>query len=247
MISPPDLPVPKHFCLTSRDSERLGTLQFFPEPIANRNTESNNIMKNIATTLVPAFATLALFSCENPADKTTDAKVTEAAPAAATAGTKYVLAESSTVGFTGSKVTGSHDGGFKTVSGFFTVGADDSVSGGTIDIDVNSVFSDDEKLTEHLKSGDFFKTDEFPAAKFTVTGVEKSGEGYQVSGNLLLRGVEKNISFPATGTKDGDTITVKAEFDINRKDWGIVYAGKADDLIRDEVIIRFDLTAKPEA
>ncbi|MCU0795211.1 MAG: hypothetical protein MUF31_04665 [Akkermansiaceae bacterium] len=65
-------------------------------------------MKNIATTLVPAFATLALFSCENPADKTTDAKVTEAAPAAATAGTKYVLAESSTVGFTGSKVTGSH-------------------------------------------------------------------------------------------------------------------------------------------
>ncbi|MCU0796068.1 MAG: pirin family protein [Akkermansiaceae bacterium] len=34
MISPPGLPVPKHFCLTSRDSERLGTLQSFPEPIA---------------------------------------------------------------------------------------------------------------------------------------------------------------------------------------------------------------------
>ena len=42
-------------------------------------------------------------------------------------------------------------------------------------------------------------------------------------------------------------VNIKAEFDINRKDFGIVYAGKADDLIRDEVVIRLDLTAKPEA
>jgi hypothetical protein len=40
---------------------------------------------------------------------------------------------------------------------------------------------------------------------------------------------------------------MKSEFDINRKDFGIVYPGKPDDLIRDEVVIRLDLKATPEA
>jgi hypothetical protein len=38
-------------------------------------------------------------------------------------------------------------------------------------------------------------------------------------------------------------VTVKSEFAINRKDFGIVYAGKADDLIRDDVVIHLDLRA----
>ncbi len=33
----------------------------------------------------------------------------------------------------------------------------------------------------------------------------------------------------------------KAEFTINRKEWGIVYAGKPDDLIRDGVVLKIDL------
>lgn len=48
-------------------------------------------------------------------------------------------------------------------------------------------------------------------------------------------------------SRDGDIATFKAEFDINRKDFGIVYAGRTDDLIRDEVVIRLDFTAKAAA
>jgi len=36
-------------------------------------------------------------------------------------------------------------------------------------------------------------------------------------------------------------VAVESEFSINRKDFGIVYAGKADDLIRDDVVIRLNL------
>jgi hypothetical protein len=36
-------------------------------------------------------------------------------------------------------------------------------------------------------------------------------------------------------------VTVDSEFAINRKDFGIVYAGKADDLVRDDVVIKLDL------
>lgn len=198
--------------------------------------------------IAPALLTAALVSCENPADKTATATTTEAVePAAAGVGTTYVIAEGSTISFVGSKVTGSHDGGFKAFTGSFTVDDDGAVTGGEIVIDMNSTWSDAEQLTEHLKAEDFFHVAEHPQSKFTVTGVEKTEAGYSISGNLRMRGVEKNISFPATASKEGEVVKVAAEFDIKRADWGIVYEGKADDLIRDEVVIRFDLTAGPQA
>ena len=40
---------------------------------------------------------------------------------------------------------------------------------------------------------------------------------------------------------------LESEFAINRKDFGIVYAGMADDLIRDEVVVELKLEAVPEA
>jgi polyisoprenoid-binding protein YceI len=197
-------------------------------------------------------APLAFVSCENPADKTTDAKVSEAVDkSAATAGTgtKYVFTPASQVNFVGSKVTGSHTGGFKTFTGHFTikdgapVGNDHKVV-----IDMASTFSDAEKLTGHLKSPDFFDVEKFPQSTFDVTEIKKtSGSAYTVSGNFTLHGQTKNISFPATVSQSGDSVKIDAKFDINRKDFGIVYAGKTDDLIRDEVVIELKLEAKPEA
>jgi len=200
-----------------------------------------------------ALATpLAFVSCENPADKTTDAKVEAAVEKSSTpeeAGTKYVFTADSQVNFVGSKVTGSHTGGFKNFTGYFTlkdgapVGTDHKVV-----IDMNSTFSDSEKLTGHLKSPDFFDTEKFPQSTFDVTSITKTADtSYTVAGNFTLHGVTKNISFPATVSQTGDTVKIDAKFDINRKDFGIVYAGKADDLIRDEVVIELKLEAKPGA
>ena len=71
----------------------------------------------------------------------------------------------------------------------------------------------------------------------TVTSVD-------VTGDLSLHGVTKSITFPAKLAMDGEAVKVSADFAINRKDFGIVYAGKADDLIADNVAIVLDLTAK---
>eukprot|EP00903_Cladosiphon_okamuranus_P003928 g3926.t1 len=178
-------------------------------------------------------------------DKTATAKVGEEKTALAGSGSKFTFAEESSVEFTGSKVTGSHDGGFKDITGHFTLDETGiAPTSGLITIQMKSVFTDDEKLTEHLKSADFFDVENFPTATFTMTDVKETGSmGYEVSGNFDLHGITKNITFPAVANRNGDTATVKAEFDINRKDFGIVYAGKADDLIRDEVVIRFNLEA----
>ena len=198
-----------------------------------------------------AILAMALVSCENPADKTATADVKGAVAKAdeTAAGTKYVFTPDSKIEFTGSKVTGKHDGGFKSFAGHFTVKDGTPVGNDhKVEIDMASTFADAEKLTGHLKSPDFFDVEKYPKTTFDVTEIKKTSDtAYTVSGNFKLHGVEKNISFPATVSQTGDTVNIKAEFDINRKDFGIVYAGKADDLIRDEVVIRLDLAAKPGA
>jgi polyisoprenoid-binding protein YceI len=194
---------------------------------------------------------VALGGCESPAAGKPKAEVGSAKPTAtstaAQSGESYTLAASSKVDFVGSKVTGKHDGGFKKVSGSAKL-AGGKPEGGSVEveIDTTSVYSDDEKLTGHLKSGDFFDVEKHPTAKFVSTSIEKGGEGgsHTVTGNLTLRGKTKSIKFPATITQSGDTITVKSEFSINRKDFDIVYAGKADDLIRDDVVIKLELDLK---
>jgi polyisoprenoid-binding protein YceI len=195
---------------------------------------------------------LGLIACNNPADKTTDATVKDSVAktgAAPTDGVKYVFTEQSKIGFIGSKVTGSHHGGFKKFSGHFTV--KDGKPVGTdhrVVIDMSSTWADAEKLTGHLKSPDFFDVQKHPQAIFEVTELKENSAGnYTVSGNFNLHGVEKNISFPATVSQDGDTVNIDAKFDINRKDFAINYPGKTDDLIRDQVVIELDLEAKRQS
>lgn len=206
------------------------------------------------TYIIPSLIAAAVVSCENPADRTTTASVSEAQGSTSQSESEnkdpvFKLNADSTVGFVGSKVTGSHEGGFRSVSGHLHISNDDEVSGGLITIDMNSTWSDNDKLTEHLKAPDFFDVGSHPESTFSLTKfrtVSKESGSYEVSGDLKMRGVTKNVTFPATASKDGETIKVNAEFDINRKDWGIEYEGKKDDLIRDEVVLTLNLIIEPK-
>ena len=209
--------------------------------------------------LVSALAlpiTLTSIACEDPSankpaatvgdTKSDVAKAADGlATAAKTAGAKKFTfsGENSTVEFTGSKVTGSHDGGFKTFSGEIAVDNGRVVAVSTT-IDMTSVFSDAEKLTGHLQSPDFFDIGNHPKSSFESTKIVSGDDGKAtVTGNPTLRGVTKEISFPATIAVDASSVKVDAEFSINRKDFNIVYAGKADDLIRDGVVLKLHLKA----
>jgi polyisoprenoid-binding protein YceI len=58
-----------------------------------------------------------------------------------------------------------------------------------------------------------------------------------------LHGVTKAITFPATINVTPDVATVDSSFSINRKDFGINYAGAADNLIRDDVVLTLHVRA----
>jgi polyisoprenoid-binding protein YceI len=141
--------------------------------------------------------------------------------------------------WTGTKPDGKHVGGFKKVTG--TAKRTNSDVAFEVEIDTGSLYSDDEKLTQHLKSPDFFAVKDHPKAKFKSTKVEKAADGTKVTGELTLLGKTKKISFPAKITAD-DTLTLDAKFTINRQDFGMSYGtGK----VNDDVEIRIDLKAKP--
>ncbi len=138
-------------------------------------------------------------------------------------------------------MTGKHEGSFGTFRGVVHV-VDDKPekSSVTVDIDTASLATDSDKLAAHLKSPDFFDVAKYPKATFTSTEVK----GNQVTGNLTLHGVTKAITFPATIKIAGDDVSVDSEFAINRKDFGLTYPGKPDDLIRDDVVIKLAIRAK---
>ena len=200
-----------------------------------------------------------LAACEDPSANKPKATVSEpsankpantanSAPALAVKGEELpITAANSTVLFTGSKVTGKHEGGFTAFTGTINlVNAKPEDSSVSVDIDAASVFVNEPKLAEHLKTADFFDVEKFPKATFKSTKIEagaKAPDTHTVTGDLELHGVTKSITFPATITVADDSVTVRAGFSINRKDFGILYAGKADDLIRDGVVLMLDVKA----
>lgn len=179
---------------------------------------------------------------------TTEAVTPASAQAAPQAATYTFDQTSSKLEWVGAKVTAKHDGAFQRFDGkvVYVEGALDR-SSVAVDIDASSLTTTPEKLVGHLKSPDFFDVAKHPKATFVSTSIRAGGEKgatHTVTGNLTIKGVSKSITFPATVKADGSQVKVNAEFAISRKDYGIVYPGMPDDLIKDEVLIKLAIDAK---
>jgi polyisoprenoid-binding protein YceI len=204
--------------------------------------------------------------CESELDGKTAAKVAESSGAEAEADndeadeqdqedakpevrTLEVSTEDSSIGWVGAKVTGDHTGGFNDWTGTMTE-KDGELEKLEFTVATASVFSDTEKLTNHLKSDDFFDVKNHPESRFVSKKiVEKPGDEttHEVTGDLTLRGTTKELTFPATINVEDDAVRASTEFTFNRFDFGVEYKGKKDDLIEKEVLMKIDLVAPREA
>jgi len=148
--------------------------------------------------------------------------------------------ENTKITFVGSKPEGKHDGGFKKLTGTAKVdGTDVTTLKVAVDIDMNSLYSDNPKLTAHLKSPDFFGVKTYPKSRFVMTKVEKSGGEYKVTGRLTMHGKTKEVSFPATVEVKGESLSLSSNFTINRHDWGVSFGkGKVDDEVKMAISLR---------
>jgi polyisoprenoid-binding protein YceI len=148
--------------------------------------------------------------------------------------------ENTKITWVGTKPGGKHNGGFKTLTGTATV------SGGEltkveVEIDTESLYADDPKLTAHLKSPDFFGVKNNPKARFSTTKIEKGDKEVTITGDLTLNGKTKSVSFPATVSHAGGALKIDAALTIDKRDFGMTYGGGKID---DQVAIKVAVEAK---
>ena len=86
-------------------------------------------------------------------------------------------------------------------------------------------------LIHHLQSEDFFDVARYSEARFMIeafqlqSGATEGRPNYQVQGRLLLRGVERPVSFGAFIGQpfEQNKLLARAHFDIDRTEWGVLY------------------------
>ena len=97
-------------------------------------------------------------------------------------------------------------------------------------LDVESISTNQEQRDAHLRGEEFFDAVKFPHIKFESTSfVKESGENYQLTGNLTMKGVTKPVTLEAEyggsavdfygNHKAGFEVTGK----VNRKDFGLTW------------------------
>lgn len=173
------------------------------------------------------------------------------------------LAESG-VQWTGRNITGLHFGTIDIKSGVIPIQRKHPVKVSFV-MDMHSIQDLDiqeekwnQLLVKHLKSDDFFDVETYPEAKFDATAFEAisgtTGGGvpnYTVTGKLTMKGITKEISFPAlVAMRDDGALAAEAHFDIDRTEWKINYgSGKLFDklgrhLVHDMITIQIKLVAR---
>ncbi|AKC40732.1 yceI like family protein [Mycolicibacterium phlei] len=145
-----------------------------------------------------------------------------------------------------SKVRGS----FTDFSGDITV-AEDGTPSVSATINVASVDTRNDQRDGHLRSADFFDTDNHPTATYRSTSVRADGDDYIVDGELTLHGVTQPVSLNLSlegvghGAQGGAVAGFEAGAEINRGDFGVT--GGAG-LVGEKVTLTFNIEAgHPEA
>ena len=90
-------------------------------------------------------------------------------------------------------------------------------------IDVNSINTGIDMRDDHLRKEEYFDAKNYPKIKFVSTKVTPSNRSGTlfVFGNLTIRNITKEISFPFKATPQESGYLFTGEFKINRRDFKV--------------------------
>lgn len=144
-------------------------------------------------------------------------------------------------------------GTFQKYTGRFTYDETKKVfTSGEAVIEAGSVFTNEAKRDEHLRSPDFFDVQKNPEIKFVLKSGKVNGSAIQVVGDLTIRGVTKPVTLTGQflgAAKDpwgNERVGFTATGKINRKDFGLVWNKTLESggvVVGDEVTLTIELEA----
>ena len=141
---------------------------------------------------------------------------------AATAQTKKIDTQKSTIIWVGKKIAGEHTGTINIKEGNL-IFKGNKLAGGNFTVDMTSLTTTDlsgdwkGKLDGHLKSDDFFGTEKFPTSTLVFKKIASKTNGvYTVTADLTIKGITKPVTFDIT--VKGDTATTVVTIDRTKYD-----------------------------
>jgi polyisoprenoid-binding protein YceI len=90
-----------------------------------------------------------------------------------------------------------------------------------VSVDAGSLNTGNALMNKHAKSDEALDVTKYPTITFTSKKITKNGGAYQVTGDLTLHGVTKEITVPFTFKKSGSAASFAASFNIKRSDFSI--------------------------
>ncbi len=162
----------------------------------------------------------------------------------------------STLSWKAKKVTGEHFGKVPLTDANLSY-EDGRITGGSFEIDMTALTVEDiedpesnKKLTDHLKSDDFFSVEKHGKSKFQITEAKSSnGTDYEITGDLTIKEITNSVTFPAKVETNGNKITAVANIVFDRTNFDIkfrsgnYFENLADRLIYDDVELDVKLVA----
>lgn len=144
-------------------------------------------------------------------------------------------------------------GSFNDFSGTAVVGESLADSKVEVRIVASSVDTRQEQRDEHLRSNDFFGSEENPEIVFTSTSVQATGsDSFDLTGDLSIKGTARSITIPFTfeGAAVDPFGNLRAGFEgsvvVNRKDYGLVWNAALEAggvLVSEKVTLEFEVSA----
>jgi polyisoprenoid-binding protein YceI len=131
---------------------------------------------------------------------------------------KWAISDKYSIKFSSNDVAGI----FKTFSGSIDFDEQNPANSKfDVTIDVNSINTGNGLQNKHAKGAEWFDAAKYPAIKYTSKKIVKAGTGYQVTGDLTIKGVSKEYTIPFTFKKAGAGATFNGSFTVNRSDFKI--------------------------
>lgn len=145
-------------------------------------------------------------------------------------------------------------GSFNEVKGLLHVDVDHPENcSAVVTLSVASVDTRNAKRDEHLRSGDFFDAEKWPAITFVSTSIEEVDENaLAVIGDLTIRDVTKQIMIPlaVTGVEQDAFGALRAGFEgtrrLERRDFGLEWNMPLDSggvLVSERITLEFEISA----
>ena len=143
-------------------------------------------------------------------------------------------------------------GHFADFEGTIVIGEDTSASTVKISAKLDSIDTGSADRDGHLKSADFFDTENTNELVFESTGIKATGDTFVVTGNLTIKDVTNSIDIAveATGTAVDPYGNIRAGFEgtseLSRKDFGLTWNVALETggfLVSDNVKLQLDISA----